>query len=807
MPTKKIKPLKKDKKGWTLKNVDNIYREFKNEIFKEKRTKMVGRIKTDKKNVMKIKEHNKLEDKRRNFLIKLEKELFLDITLDDKPEKFRELLFRELDLYYDETKDTDMKIIITTLSQDIYLLRLTVDGYISKVYDKTGSVSDTVSYLKNKFIEDFPCALENKYEENVGKEIDNLGVDMTKNIRDEFLKELRDIGYDEKEYSNVLNKYKSKDEFMANLVGKFNLSEIKDIAIRYFEYKKNKEDLDPAEFLGNQYNILKGMDEEVELNAENANIYKKLLKKIEKEEYESDKEDETEDDGETPEFIPVKSRKPVKDIEVIITPEMRDQLRSLYSFIDPYRRSPSENLKGDVKIIGVDKRCLDFQIYKPWLYKFSSTWINSNDASMLQKYSYPPYQVAPITVGGTEYRHSNKLFHILQCNSYSKNKTQKGYILTLYEDIKTPIEFKIAHLLTNNTILLQDEDIFKKEKEYIAKRTAILKSEEILNTKISEKYNEIEIAKRIVTNTLNRELKRIVEKYSLQTRPDELEKYVDKIVGSIYNRNKSKTIRDFLQDIANILLYLDNRMVGKYSEIFQKKLGNMFYKPEILSDLRREDRFEELYKNPTYRRELKTLVSQRIQYYNGIIVEEISRKIIYNLLGRPTRQREFEKLVDPLELDLEEIKLKCKNKDIIDSKNGEYLVYTEKSTGDMYCIPLYNVGDKNPYTEKPYPMSVIRELESLDKNIVRSYFDEMLFGEDYDIPAPDLRKILIREIKRMENNLTERNLPIKNVCGYCKKHINGESLLKTVVKHDSGSKIVNFCKIKCFEDWDVKSKK
>ena len=792
MPPKKSKPLKK-----TAKSIDKIYRDLKKEISKEKKERFVGKYKADKKNITQIQSQDRLEKDRRVFI----RQIFTILSQEIDEFQMKEEIEDSLGRYYqDSGGDTDMKLLIQTFVQDIAIFSKSVKEYIKELKDNNRV--NTLYYLKNKFVDLAPSAMEEKYVENLEQEIEGLGKDMTRANREEFLKMLGSVNPDVQGApvaSQIIKEYKTRDEFMANLAAKFDSRELFSAIRKYFEYKLTEKDIDPAEFINNQYNILKGIDEEIDV--ENTNLFKKLVNRLEKDEGGGEEDDE---EGEMPEVVFVKSNKPVREIAVIITPELREKLDLLYRFVKPERKSQKEYVKSAV-ILGIDKKCLEFQTYKPWIYRFSSTWISA-PAEILEKYSYPVSVIPPVVIDEIEYRHANRLFNILQCNSYSKNKTQNKDILTLYEDRKVPVEFRVCHLLTSNKMIKQDEDLFLQEKEYLEKRMVLSQSEQILNARIIDNFKIIEMAKLMTTNKLKRDIARISEKHKLETDPTKLEKYVERMVEAIYSKNKGKTIRDFLNDIADILLYLDNRMLGEYSDIFQKKLVNMFYKPETVVELKLDSRFEEFYKNPRYSKELKNKVSQRIQYYKGIVVEEISRRVVYDLMGRPTRQREYEKLVDRLDLDLEEIKSQCKNKDIGGPESGEYLVYTERSTGDTYCISLYNIGDRNPYTEKPYPKSVIKELEILDRNMVRSYFDKMLFGaEDEPMLAAGLMKLLVGDIKKMENSLVQRNIPQEKICGYCKKHMGGDSLLKTVVKHDSESQIVDFCKIKCFEEWEVKN--
>lgn len=809
MPAKQVKSK-------TVKAIDKLYSALKKEIEKDKREKSVAKFKIPKKQLDKIKQEEQLEKDRQSFIKKIYKVFVEDINESDKTFKIKELLER----YHNDTQDDDFKILIETFLENIELLEVAVQHYLAKLKKESKiKGGNTLTFFKNELLDIAPVGIEEKYVENVGKALEGVNRQLIedkrqslKKSRDQFLEKLGFAFIDGKQsYKKIIDEYRSYDKSMADLVEKFDIADLASTISKYNEYKVADKDLDPIEFVNNEYNNINGIVDQPPKDV-NLDYYKNMLEKIENAVEEASREEqEEEEEGEMPEVY-AKKIQPVKDIKVIIPPEMKEKIESLYKYTKKQQKPQSAIVRSAV-ILGVDKSCLDLQLYKPWIYKYSSTWISTPVEEVLEKYSYPEDIISPIVIDGIKYYHANRLFHILQCNSYSKKRSQYEDILKLYEDEKTSVEFNVAHLLSNDKVLKQTEKLFKEEVEYMEKRKLLSDSEKILNAKLVENFRVVEIAKRISKNKIKRQIIKVAEKHKIEVDEQKIEKYSDAIVESIYNKNNRMNVRDFMADISDILIYLDNRMIGDYANNFQIKLANMFYRADAVKDVRTESRFEELYKNPKYTKELKNKLSQRMQFYRGIIVEELSRQIVYELAGRPATQRDYEKMVDKLDLDILDIKSQCKNKDVLDDSLGEYLVYTEKSTGDTYCISLYNIGDRNPYTEKPYPRSVLKELENLDKNMVTSYFNKTLFGDEDDQElAPNLIQFLVKNIKDMEDKLGDnpdeksRAGDLKQVCEYCQEHIKGDKL-KTVVKYGPNSKIVGFCRMKCFEDWDVKKSK
>ena len=810
MPAKQVKSK-------TVKSIDKVYSALKKEIEKDKREKSVAKFKIPKKQLDKIKQEEQLEKDRQSFVKKIYKVFVEDINDSDKTFKIKEVLER----YHNDTQDDDFKILIETFLENIELLEVAVKHYLSKLKKESKiKGGNTLTFFKNELIDIAPVGIEEKYVENVGKALEGVNRQLIedkrqslKKSRDQFLEKLGFAFIDgKKSYKKIIDEYRSYDKSMADLVEKFDIADLATTISKYNEYKVVDKDLDPIEFVNNEYNNINGIVDQPPKDV-NLDYYKNMLEKIENdvEEASREEQEDEEEEGEMPEVY-AKKRQPVKDIKVIIPPEMKEKIESLYKYTKKQQKPQSAIVRSAV-ILGVDKSCLELQLYKPWIYKYSSTWISTPVEEVLEKYSYSEDIISPIVIDGIKYYHANRLFHILQCNSYSKNRSQYEDILKLYEDEKTSVEFNVAHLLSNDKVLKQTEKLFKEEVEYMEKRKLLSDSEKILNAKLVENFRVVEIAKRISKNKIKRHIIKVAEKHKIEVDEQKIEKYSDAIVESIYNKNNRMNVRDFMADISDILIYLDNRMIGDYANNFQIKLVNMFYRADAVKDIRTENRFEELYKNPKYTKELKNKLSQRMQFYRGIIVEELSRQIVYELAGRPSTQRDYEKMVDKLDLDILDIKSQCKNKDVLDDSLGEYLVYTEKSTGDTYCISLYNIGDRNPYTEKPYPRTVLKELENLDKNMITSYFNKTLFGDEDDQElAPNLIQFLVKNIKDMEDKLGDnpdeksRAGDLKQVCEYCQEHIKGDKL-KTVVKYGPNSKIVGFCRMKCFEDWDVKKSK
>ena len=62
-----------------------------------------------------------------------------------------------------------------------------------------------------------------------------------------------------------------------------------------------------------------------------------------------------------------------------------------------------------------------------------------------------------------------------------------------------------------------------------------------------------------------------------------------------------------------------------------------------------------------------------------------------------------------------------------------------------------------------------------------------------------------REIKEdMSSPKRKGDTPVSDekICSYCKKHLGGEDGIKTLIAKGNNSKLIRFCKFKCFENYD-----
>ena len=795
-------PVKKVSK---VKNIDKLYNNFVKEVKKESKK---FNLKPQKKQKVEIYDNilnfDSLEKERNSLVFKL-----YDILIQPSPpSKQIQDLFNN---YESETQDTQFIIVLKSLDQTnlITLIeklqtkrqnpRMVLLGHDNLLfYFKNNMVDSTYEERKNyvKYVEDEVDKTRKKILEekktydkkNRHLFLNELYFEVLKNKHIPLIEQLSDLSL-----KDILEKLDKNAKLQLALT-------------KYLEYYEISKDIDPLEFLIREHGEKDQEDQEDQEIKSYTKLIDKLKQKIEDEQKEEEMVDEDSDED-MPEIVYINRSggRPLREIKVIITDEMKEKLQQLYRFVKKDIKKIERNQNKTATILGVNPICLNLQLHKPWIYKYSNSLIHTNDPTIIEKYTIPENIFPHVVLEGKKYYRPNKLFHILQCGYFSnKMRTQDDEILTLYEDAVTPVKFKVAHVLSNGSIIIQDKKLFDSEVKYINDRNVITDAEKILNSKLEDKFKVKEIIKRISqTNILNAILK-TAEKNNLSVGEGDLNNYVNKIVENMLYRNIKKDVRDFLLDVANILVYMDARMIGDYASNFQQKLVKMFYKAEKIVDITPKVKFEEFYKNSKYSTDLKNRITQRIDFYKNVIVEELCKQIVYELLGRPTRQRDFDKIVDKLDLPLSDLKNLCKNKDLLNDSLSEYLVYQENNTGDIYCISLYNIGTENPYTGKPYPKSVLEELETLDQKFVNEYFNNLLYGESEEpLLAPNLIDFLIEDIRNMEVQLSANSdtQGVVSFCGYCNEYIKDVNSLKTVVRYDDKSKIVRFCKLKCFEDW------
>jgi hypothetical protein len=317
--------------------------------------------------------------------------------------------------------------------------------------------------------------------------------------------------------------------------------------------------------------------------------------------------------------------------------------------------------------------------------------------------------------------------------------------------------------------------------------------------------------------------------------------------------------------IASIVVFL---IKIPEAQIFRNRVKQEYYTPDSLSNLSLNDKFIEVFDNPTVKQEyidnILNVINHKISYY----VEYMAKHLFYS--RNPTLSR-----ISLPEITLYNKPIKysprysaCFNKDRIDSHESEENIIYYKADDKTYCFTIEQLYSQftvnnliNPDSGKQFNTKFINDFKNLyDPDLKKGGFLQQKFADEYKfelekdtyqrgksakiILAPDLWDIVKKDITELENELVHKKQveyesyqidetddsdqsdekkevgksenrmkknkkPIdeKDVCEYCENHINNFGRFKTLIYHSDESRIVKFCNLKCLEnkqDFDYK---
>lgn len=536
------------------------------------------------------------------------------------------------------------------------------------------------------------------------------------------------------------------------------------------------------------------------------------------------------------------------------------------------------------KVELVDKYSLQDYILKIWIPSYSSTWIAPPIGEELD-FSFVNSQKSFIfEEDGLKYYKTNKLFDMMQINNYSSKRIQTGNVLIFYDMNGNMKKVHVIHKQKNGDIIVQKEDLFAKENEWLKLRNCDfkLKLEVLLNKNIKDLSNNASIfTDNILSYYISKNLN--IQSYN---------ELSNLIVDEFKKNNINKTLRDLLQNFVNVMIYIDKDVLGNYTSRFVNQLKLKYYKLESIPFLNQTNILPEVYNSGDD--EFITTFVERIERYKNYLIMKLARDIYVKL--NPYDKSSYLPTPPVLEMsklrDLDDI---CQNYENV-SDIPKYKIVTYREGDKTYCFNILNIISRlreninsNPVTEEEFTDEFIDYINMFDglafqekeeeiEKVVQEEFvsdpflealyseiskleEKMLFGEDTEsqqeiqeeIPLnksykPSFIKpipILLYESEKQENPKEDESEQQENTkedesedsseeytaeviidysspdsdfeedsesnsnefsmksptkkCINCKKEVNSQ--LKTIIK-DKGTKIVEFCDINCFEDWN-----
>ena len=399
----------------------------------------------------------------------------------------------------------------------------------------------------------------------------------------------------------------------------------------------------------------------------------------------------------------------------------------------------------------------------------------------------PDYIIKDIFIeeDGHRWYQANKRFFSLQCNSYKKDRTQSGDVLTCYTQAGNPVKFMVGFTLigwkhdryksrthmvetadgrmVQRTFIIQDEMLFNKEKQFTRRlnQTEASRIKDILNSTVSKRTSESVMT--MISNALL-EIAPMKKDYGIiriDTRTEQPRKTIDpntpymQILIDTLNINPEQTNKEFFTKAASLLVYINM----PEAKTFRKNLEMEYYLPDILATLSPAEKFPEAFQDPNasekFVDELTASITNRTyKLVRGMAQTEYKTDLTRRSRTLPSGTDFARSVKTRKRLDA------CANKARVNGVPEEEIVYYNEDS-QIYCFTVDELYDRmliqedltNPETGKAFDMSFVKRFDELynkrlaDDGLLTGYFQKK-YGFDMDTLVDDKEKIDTIKSKR-----------------------------------------------------------
>ena len=347
-------------------------------------------------------------------------------------------------------------------------------------------------------------------------------------------------------------------------------------------------------------------------------------------------------------------------------------------------------------------------------------------------------------------------FYQIMCNTFKNRQEQDGDVFTAWKNSTEPVRFKIGYK-TNRGFMVQDEEMFNKQKEY-SKEQKVSNREKLENL-LKEPVNP-ELQK-FGKETLSLALQRIApEIYDYSVNSSYIQKAIDTI------KEQTTTSKEFINMLANTILYLEE----PHAIVFKERIIREYYLPEILVTLSPIEKYPEALENQNQQFVDKNY--RLMERLSEKMTENISKKY-YNIMFPSNKIKQLETLYSGItdKITIGNIKGKCHNKDNIKDVPDYQVVYYEED-GKTYCLliddllnQINNADDfedvLNPETGNTIRQDFIERFYDIYGNTIREDGYEERIIEKIEEPkkeelpeeqelAPGLVSIMLENIRKCQ---------------------------------------------------------
>lgn len=442
------------------------------------------------------------------------------------------------------------------------------------------------------------------------------------------------------------------------------------------------------------------------------------------------------------------------------------KLKTKFTDIKPYSKTvkplvPYKTLKPQLL-----SDCLTFYKYYPWLkFKAKQVWIKpiALDETFYDEFSEREGWFKP-----------KEKFYTLQCFGINKHFKDGETLSVDWEN--SNYQLKVG-LENDQDFIILNQDALELELEFINQWLGKA------NTK----------RKVLLEGPINSKVKEVIFNYLYLAFTDISPIYTNKVItqindGILQTLNKD-TVSDYIDKVANILVYLEPNVTFERNSNFIENLKNKFYNFEIISLLPDSEKAME-----TDSLKIKMATNEKLYKQFNTIKEDIINSILmYGVIPSrmPTRPNLKQTLQSKIIIGLPDWKKCCENevpKDVADDKLAFY-----SDNNKVYCFEIDELVTKflnkdmvNPYTLNNFSNNFIHRILSI-------YPKPLTVGTiKHDIQEGAL-------IQLIKDNLTLLEQTIESFetkpCFVCNTLVNLNDATTSIYKNRK----IYFCSTACFE--------
>ena len=403
--------------------------------------------------------------------------------------------------------------------------------------------------------------------------------------------------------------------------------------------------------------------------------------------------------------------------------------------------------------------CFKDQRDVPWLKNIDFTIITPALGDSLQEINDYIQKDMSYSFKGLKWYRVKKTFYKLMCRSFRTRDEDSNSVVATINGKK--VRMKIAYVTKDQEFFIQDEDIFKLEKQYI-KNLKMYPHDKVslfLKSKIDES------TQKFAKNRLSEILSLVAPDVEEYKDPDG--QYITRAIEKMMEN--SVINKDLLTRIAEIGIYLKDN-----NGIFFKRIKQEYYIPEILVTLTREEKLPEVFDDPTEKNivSINNIIDNQVNNYVQTLADSIYQR------NNSTERVPMRPYAQIPKYKVNKWKSACDED--LEGVPDEHIVYY-KEDGKVYCLLISNIYEQlnseggiaiNPRTKKPLDEDFVERFKQL--------YDSKFNRTDMDLDEPDVIESILPEKPKILTPIRQHapgllDMIKSNILG-CEKEIKNDTI-------------------------------